>query len=67
MLTPAPGEAHPRRQYRLRADLLQSSSAEKSLQALVDNKLTVNQQHILMANKANSFLSYVRKSVEGAG
>lgn len=48
-------------QYRLGADRLQSSSAAKSLLALEDDKSTMTQRHVIMANKANSLLSSVRR------
>ncbi|PKU45201.1 hypothetical protein llap_4502 [Limosa lapponica baueri] len=50
-------------QYRLGADLLESSSEEKDLGVLVDNRMTVSQQCALAAKKANGILWYIRKSV----
>jgi len=50
-------------QYRLRADLLQSSSAERDLGVLVDNRLTTSQQCTLAAKKANGILGYIKNSV----
>ncbi|PKU30255.1 hypothetical protein llap_19442 [Limosa lapponica baueri] len=47
-------------QYRLGADLLKSSSAEKDL---VDNKLTMRQQCALLSKKANGLLGCIKKSV----
>jgi len=49
-------------QYRLRADLLESSSVEMDLGVLMD-KLTMMQQCALVAKKANGILGYIKKSV----
>jgi len=50
-------------QYRLRADLLKSSSLEKDLRGLVDDKLTMSQQCALVAKKGNGILGCIKKSV----
>ena len=57
------GKNNPRHQYRLGADLPESSSAQKGLGVLVDNKLTVSQQRALVAKKDNAILGCTRKSV----
>jgi len=41
-------------QYRLGDDLLERTFVEKDLGVLVDDRLTMRQQHALMAKKANS-------------
>jgi len=57
------GRNNPMHQYRLGADLLESSSAEKDLGVLVDNRLTMSQQYALPAKKASGILGCIRRSV----
>jgi len=58
------GRNNPMHQYRLRADLLESSSLEMDLGELVGGKLTMSQQCILDAKKASGLLlGCTKKSV----
>ncbi|GAB0203787.1 hypothetical protein GRJ2_002844300 [Grus japonensis] len=57
------GRNNPKHQYRLGVDLLGSSSAEKDLGVLVDNKLSMSQQCALVAKKDNGILGCTKKSV----
>ncbi|PKU41724.1 pol- hypothetical protein [Limosa lapponica baueri] len=57
------GRNNPMHQYRLGADLLESSSVEKDLGVLVGNRMTISQQCALMAKKAKGILGCIKKSV----
>jgi len=57
------GRNNPMHQYRLGAELLESSSVERDLVMLVDDRLTMSQQCDLAAKKANGILGRIKKSV----
>jgi len=57
------GKNNPMHQYRLGADLLESSSVERDLDVLVDDRLTRSQQCALAAKKANGILGCIRRNV----
>jgi len=57
------GRNNPINQYRLGANLLESSSVERELGVLVDDRLTMSQQCALAAQKANGILGCITKSV----
>ncbi|PKU39428.1 hypothetical protein llap_10269 [Limosa lapponica baueri] len=57
------GKNNPLHQDRLGADLLETTSEEKDLGVLVDNRMTMSQQCALVARKANGILGCIRTSV----
>jgi len=57
------GRNNPMHQYRFGVDLLESSSVERDLGVLVDNRLTMSQQCALAAKNANGILGCIRRSV----
>ncbi|PKU40496.1 rna-directed dna polymerase from mobile element jockey-like [Limosa lapponica baueri] len=57
------GRNNPKNQYRLWADLLESSSEEKDLGVLVDNRMTMSQQCAVVDKKTNGILGCIKKSV----
>jgi len=57
------GRNSPMQQHKLGADLLESSSAERDLGVLVDNRLTMSQQCALIARKVHGILGCIKRSV----
>jgi len=53
---PAPGEEQSHAPIQAGADLLESSSVERDLGVLADDKLTISQQCALVARNANGIL-----------
>ena len=63
MQGPAPGEEQPHAPVQAGVDLLESSSAERVLGVLADDRLTMSQQRALAAKKANGILEFIKRSV----
>lgn len=42
---------------------LENSLVERDVEVLVDSKLSMNQQHVLEANRANHVVGYIEQSI----
>jgi len=55
------GQGNPSYGFRLGEELTESSLVEKGCGVLMDEKLNLNQQCVLVAQKANSILDYMKE------
>lgn len=57
------GQGNPRHKYGMGEELIESIPAEKELDVLVDEKLNMNQECVLIDQTANSIPSWIKSSV----